>query len=331
VYSLTPYDIDFKHEKNDWCSGIDMLVLLIDNLIDNNFLINIDKLALSFKYWQKNGFKELNDTFCPGIDTNINFIISQSQFIDFPIKSSKKSYKMMGYDACTNGSLIRNSVCGITQDWYQNTISHTIMTHYDTRCISACLVHSYIIRSIWISTKINWNYIYGVCVSIIADGYKKERNLIEFNKYWHLAMNYENLLKKFEETKDDRDSKQTCFLLFLKQLNIGNYELLENQDYVLLGMTLCIAVMIDMNNIINLSNSSNSDYREIDMWYYAAKIKEIISVGGDCSTNASIVGGIIGIYIGYINLPTEWIEKTEHSLWLNTKIMTYNKTLFINL
>lgn len=324
VYDLNSYEIDFENDKdNDWTDDTDMLVLVMENLYDYDYRININELSLAFKYWQKNGFKELGDTYPYGIGSQINFILSQTNYTENPIKSSKKSYRMMSFETAGNGALMRNAICGITKKWSNNTIKQCIITNYDTRCIASCLVQSYIINCIFYKIKINWDYIFKVCLCIIKSGYKKNRNTIEFEKYWHLGLNYENLVKNYNNmhdiTLENLNEKETCFLNFLKKLNIGNYELNGQQSYTLLGMTLCIAIILDINYYIKINK------KHPDVFYYMAKIKEVISVGGDTDTNACIIGSIIGVYIGVDNLPKEWINKTKHMEWLNIKINNFIK------
>lgn len=36
-----------------------------------------------------------------------------------------------------------------------------------------------------------------------------------------------------------------------------------------------------------------------------------ISVGGDCDTNAAIVGGIVALSVGREGIPTEWLKARE--------------------
>jgi ADP-ribosylglycohydrolase len=319
-YSDKPKDVDFllQDAQNDWTDDTDMLIMIMDNLASNNQNIDIYQLAINFKKWQKTGFAELGDQFPYGIGSQTNFIINQNGFLSNPIKSSRNSYKMMGYENAGNDALTRNSICGITDNWYQNTISHCLITHFDTRCVTSCLVQSYIINCIWKNIPIDWNYIYEVCQNIIKLGYRKTANSIEFEKFWHLGLNYDNILKNHSE-----ENTNTCFLKFLKQLNIGNYELNNEQNYTLLDMTLCIAIILDINYEIKQN-------KNIDSLYYMIRIKEIISVGGDSDTHASIIGSIIGCYMGFDNIPNKWIKKTKHELWLNNKIKLFIKNIFFS-
>jgi ADP-ribosylglycohydrolase len=44
---------------------------------------------------------------------------------------------------------------------------------------------------------------------------------------------------------------------------------------------------------------------------YAEALSTAISVGGDCDTNAAIVGGIVALSVGPEGIPAEWLKHKE--------------------
>jgi len=44
---------------------------------------------------------------------------------------------------------------------------------------------------------------------------------------------------------------------------------------------------------------------------YVTALKQTITAGGDCDTNAAIVGGIVALSVGYENIPAEWRQQKE--------------------
>jgi ADP-ribosylglycohydrolase len=44
---------------------------------------------------------------------------------------------------------------------------------------------------------------------------------------------------------------------------------------------------------------------------YVAALKQTIIAGGDCDTNAAIVGGIVALSVGRENIPAEWRQHKE--------------------
>jgi len=44
---------------------------------------------------------------------------------------------------------------------------------------------------------------------------------------------------------------------------------------------------------------------------FVEAIAKTMSVGGDCDTNAAIVGGIVALSAGYGSIPSEWLKLRE--------------------
>lgn len=57
-------------------------------------------------------------------------------------------------------------------------------------------------------------------------------------------------------------------------------------------------------------------------------IEEVISEGGDADTNAAVSGALMGCYIGYKNLPKEWIRSFEHLEWLEANVDLFVNSIF---
>ena len=64
---------------------------------------------------------------------------------------------------------------------------------------------------------------------------------------------------------------------------------------------------------------------EINIWYFKRRIQEIASLGGDSAVNCSLVGGIIGVALGYDKLPKDWILNIAliRREYMNSKIDHY--------
>jgi ADP-ribosylglycohydrolase len=306
-------EVDFPNEcNNDWTDDADQLVLVMDNLVENNMRINVKPLARSFKRWKFEGFPELGDNYGNGIGLQTNFVVTQEGYLEDPLRSSRRSYLKMG-DKAGNGALMRNAICGITSEWHQNTILQCLITHFDSRCVASCLVQSYIINCLFTNENISWDYIYNICENYIEKHrIRRDQNLAEFNNFWNIGLDYGNLLSDHDQ-KENND-QGSCFLSFLKRLKIGNYEENGGQGYTLLAMALCIAIIFDMDF------EKHRIRKNLDTSYYKRRIQEICSMGGDADTNSCIVGTIIGIEIGYKNIPKDWIQRTENRSWLNNKL-----------
>lgn len=63
---------------------------------------------------------------------------------------------------------------------------------------------------------------------------------------------------------------------------------------------------------------------------YKDIITDIVLQGGDTSRNAAIVGGIIGCYKGFRNLPAEWLKHLQYKEFLQTTFCDLIETRPIN-
>ncbi len=294
----------------DWTGITDRTTIIIDAMLDaqkhSKEYINIFYLAERYHEWQDKGIIELPPRQTRHIGMNLNFVLKQKDYLTNPINSSCRSYKLTGGDSATNDALVCNAICGIKKKWYKNTILHTIITTYDSRCLSACVVQSNIIYSIFWRKPINWTSLNALCQKLIVNQkFRKTNNLIEYNNHWHIALNYSNFIRICKE--DDP------FESFLEKLNIGDYNANDAQSYSLLGMVLSMVIVIDIQGEISAGRCPDEEY-------YIRRVSQLAARGGDATSNCAIVGAIIGAFIGFKKLPQEWIKKINNTAWLDLKL-----------
>ncbi len=82
-------------------------------------------------------------------------------------------------------------------------------------------------------------------------------------------------------------------------------------------MTILIATMVDIQYIVETTS------RRPDVWYFIERIKEIVSVGGIANVNASVVGAVLGLYIGVDAVPKEWIGNIKRMDWIDIKLKNF--------
>jgi ADP-ribosylglycohydrolase len=311
AYTIEWSEVEFKEDPgfNEWTGVGDQMLVLMESIAQTRGpIVNCFILANKLKNWQDKGLDELPPKE-KHLGMCLNFTLKQAGYLQNPIKSCKQSYLTMGADTALNESLFRNPICGITKEWYRNSLVQTALTNFDSRCVAACLVQSYIIHSISTKIPINWGYINSVCQRVIINQkIKKSANILEFNSHWHIALNYKNIVEQ------GQSGAESCFLSFIKKLNIGNYGVEENQSYVLLGMVLCIVIVID------IKYTRVKKTTPIDAEYFMRRVREVISAGGDATANGAMVGAIIGLHVGHQKLPEEWLCMIAHRDWVATKI-----------
>jgi hypothetical protein len=54
-------------------------------------------------------------------------------------------------------------------------------------------------------------------------------------------------------------------------------------------------------------------------------MESIIKEGGDTDTNCAVAGQVLGAYLGYENLPKDWLGLLKNKTWLDIKINKYLK------
>ena len=84
----------------------------------------------------------------------------------------------------------------------------------------------------------------------------------------------------------------------------------EHKGYTYKGLACALYALISIQ-------SGNIDFKKI--------MKAIAQEGGDTDTNCAIAGQILGTYLGYSELPKDWLELLKHKSWLDAKINKYLK------
>lgn len=334
----------------DWTDDTDQTVLLLRSTLPNiqQTLMNMSKWLV---YWKNNGFKEIGDTKGNHLSKTTEYVLSHSDYLQNPLDVSHKAYNYQGCDNAHNSAIMRNAINGIFDDWKERTIKLCQLTHWDTRCIVSCYIHSFIISSIWkgkFITEDDWTVIFGECIKIIQTHKgTSNNNSLEFNKYWQIGRNYQYKIS---------DGFQK---FMIANLDIGNYEKNKDQSYTFIPLALSIAIIYDIQNIViknykkniidqshqfipdNTEICSELKKQNIDFGkylpsdYYFTKIREIMLCGGCAGTNCSIIGAIIGlacykdIFCRKSNtLSEKWIKSTKHSNWLNNEIILFLQKYF---
>jgi ADP-ribosylglycohydrolase len=71
--------------------------------------------------------------------------------------------------------------------------------------------------------------------------------------------------------------------------------------------------------IIEGKVNNASDFKRI--------ICDIANQGGDADTNCAVAGQVLGAYLGYSKLPSDWLKQLIHKDWLDKKVNAYYDVL----
>ena len=61
---------------------------------------------------------------------------------------------------------------------------------------------------------------------------------------------------------------------------------------------------------------------------YKETVLAAVNLGKDTDTTACVVGGLAGIYYGYENIPTHWLEQIAKYDYINELIENFSNSLF---
>lgn len=350
---------EFKHKKDkipvvfpytekirgfpvcDWTDDSDQMILLLETILesDHDFydhaftekdIINFCTKLLN---WKNNGFTELGDIQGMGIGGTTSLILNEPDFLKDPVNTAKNVWIMGHRKMAPNGALMRTSILSILNiykylknpnelctEFYKNIKSLCIVTHYDIRCIVSCWVLCFILQNL-ILKSINPSF-------NITDLKKRSFNLIKIisktlstdhNPHSEIITNSRirrvpNEFANLDFFTEDGNYLLLDELFYYYNTNLKDLNLDENRTigytYKCLGCALWIVDII--SKFDNENQTKKLDIKKI--------IITLVSEGGDADTNASVAGSVLGAYVGYDNLPEDWVNSLPNKHWLDKKI-----------
>jgi len=313
--------------KHRGCLSDHMVLLLDSAYFDENNVMRIDNKLFASKLvlWRYNGFPELGDTAGIGavlgingsltaksLHSNIETLLkltAHPKYTMNPQTTSIHVYESLGgsLKKCVlsapapNGALMRIAPLALSEDYLSEVTEHTLITHYDSRCVVSCLLQCDIIRHILKNynksppltntdiTKMAKD------VSFLLD----KEFLVEFNKYINIALG---------ALLDARlDNAATLKTDLFEKLNTGAYDVSNKNGYTFVALAVMIWAV----------RAAIAGYN------YETVMKTIVTAGGDADTNAAIAGAVLGAYFGYSALPQAWVNATPNQAWLDKKILNF--------
>lgn len=143
---ITHYNEIFqdRHRKRwkigDWTDDTDMM-LCIANAVIKDGGVNLTTIAKNFKDWA-NGEPM-------GIGENTYKVLTIGDYVERPMEVSKKIWEMSRRQAAANGGVMRTSIVGLFPKAVEKCAADICkLTHYDPRCVGACVIVSELIHSL---------------------------------------------------------------------------------------------------------------------------------------------------------------------------------------
>ena len=155
-----------RWEIGDWTDDTDMMLCIAEAVIEDKG-VSLQNIARHFKEWA------LGDPM--GIGENTYKVLSIGDYVEQPIEVSKRIWEMSRCDSAANGGVMRTSVVGLFPKYIASCAENICkLTHYDPRCVGACVIVSELIHALVYGEQIPT---YG---SMIARSYMYDERIAEY-------------------------------------------------------------------------------------------------------------------------------------------------------
>ncbi|KAJ6241374.1 hypothetical protein M0813_23161 [Anaeramoeba flamelloides] len=289
--------------RGDWTDDSDQMILILQSIIENNGKINILDFSKKLLNWSKSGFKELGDLGGMGIGNTVKTVLNHQDFLKEPMNVSKQVWINSGKNGAANGAVMRTSILAINQFWdqeklIQNTQDICKVTHFDPRCRASCVFVSLVCAMFLQGTDQKQDL-----ESIFSIASKHCRNII----------NSESLL--------DSKKKKLFINDFNTYVNAKDWISLRLDENKKIGYTFkCFA-----SGVVALRLNKNKKGAKA----FVNIMTQLIMEAGDADTNGAVAGAMLGCYMGFSNLPKEWILQMPHTNWLYAQMQVLFKMMGI--
>lgn len=318
-----PYDQPIRDfPKCDWTDDTDHLILVMQSLTEHKMQLEERDIAMRLKSWVMSGFPELGDTIGMGLGGSTSMVIRHDKFLTEPKTAAGEIWNNSGKRLAPNGSLMRTSIVGALPDLsnvVQTAASLSAITHFDPRCITACVFQSSLIHHLIYGRKLSQSddvdALMNVSWTAAREFILDVPNPIEFANRHHQPTPKSYSDQRFKTREDE----------FLHWVDIGyneNLRKLDLDEQVKRGFVLkCLACSVYVMQMIYISLKENKSIS------FKKFIEMLALEAGDADTNCAVAGATLGAHLGYTALPSDWIAALPNRDWLNTIIMNFMSVL----
>eukprot|EP01117_Protostelium_nocturnum_P012778 TRINITY_DN4729_c0_g4_i3.p1 TRINITY_DN4729_c0_g4~~TRINITY_DN4729_c0_g4_i3.p1 ORF type:complete len:421 (-),score=171.98 TRINITY_DN4729_c0_g4_i3:100-1362(-) len=287
-----------RWEEGDWTDDTDQMILIMEGITSTRSVDPLD-FAQRLRFWVEKGFPELGDKGGMGLGATVGKVVRNQSFLKDPKGVAKWTWESFGKNLAANGAIMRTSILGCYhyQDLKEvaaNTKTICKVTHYDPRCVHNCLATTRIIA-----------------------------NVLQMRKKLDQGSNF--VLEKKERDELIKNSMKEASKLMGRNLSssmqsdMNKYVILESNTKTLLSLELddsdAIGYTLKCFGSGLWGFTSERDFK--------ATINELVMEGGDADTNGAVCGAMMGVRIGYSNLPKDWLSSLQHKKWLDDKVKEF--------
>lgn len=330
----------------DWTDDSDQMILILETMLQskNDFTqssLSTEDLkffAKRLKEWRTHGFPELGDTCGFGIGGNTMMVTNHPDFDSDPLKASREIWYNSGRSLAANGGVMRTSILACMcikpiiegrmrhyKPFYKTVQDICMVTHSDPRCIISCWIVAFLCQQmLYINTWEEPALLGKLDVDCLKIIQTLDKELI-VDRPRRVSANRNKEITRHQPTPkcyldEDYIDPQTGEYDYIQELfdYYGKSTKLENLELDQVGTIgytyKCVACALWCLRIIQGCHRQGGtpDFKKV--------IYRVAEECGDADTNASVVGALLGAYLGYDGLPQDWIRALPHRIWLDKKI-----------
>jgi ADP-ribosylglycohydrolase len=294
----------------DWTDDTDQMILIMDTLIESECDLRL--FAKKIIDWKNSGFPELGDTCGSGLGGTTNMVLINDKWLDTDLfAASKDTWEKSGHALAPNGAIMRTCILSILRNEsnFVNIISDFCkITHYDIRCVLSCYTLCFILAHILDDEIDCKKQVFNLVVKLA----KKHIDQFPHAMGKHAARGTPRMYAENEYIVDGTYD----YIRELKKYFTSSLSKLELDEIGKIGYTYkCMGCAVWALDIITLHKERGSGALS-----FKKVITRVVEECGDADTNASVVGAVLGAYLGYEGLPSDWLEALPNKEWLDKKI-----------
>ena len=318
--------------RGDWTDDTDQLLLILMTLLENEGHFNGPCFSSHLSRWKDEGFKGLGDQGGSGLGQSTKQVIQHPSFKEDPTEAAEAVWRNGGCKAAPNGAVMRTAVTGLAFFWDEeivtaNTLAFCRATHADPRCAASCIVVAECVRRLTLRAAIT-----GGCI----DGYKHSGETISCIIESAVCKAEALLMEMYATAASEGETSTPDSRNVVEELRTHStatsLEALSLDDGRAIGYTFkCLGAGIwalrQIEASLELHGAAAFDTSSVEKLFdkadsqrlpeAVAKILHVVTAaGGDADTNAAVAGALVGVAVGYENLPRKWLMALPYAQWL---------------
>ncbi|KAI8895502.1 ADP-ribosylglycohydrolase-domain-containing protein [Globomyces pollinis-pini] len=294
TFTLPPTNMLLDQHRTKWFPGewtddTDQMLLILLAWLRNarpGPTVSVCDFANRLRIWTSQGLMCLNKL-PVDIGQTVGTVVFDDDFLEKPVEVANKVWEHSNRYLAANGAVMRTSICGLVSNNVDEVIQFSFqmasVTHADRRCLISCGIISGLIASLVNGRQYNQTLIEDIISTTIT--------AVDTFQAWTPASNTDPFMEGPEKY---------CFVDDLVQLKVDDGSKI-GYTYLCLGTALWA-----LKKVVN-----GQSYKDV--------ITELTMAGGDADTNCAVAGALIGSYLGYKELPEDWVSGLANGDWLMSK------------